>query len=366
MKILQLVPGQLSRGGIGSVVGQLCGSLSEKGHEVTVYELSNEPSESSQFAKERRFVIRRFEPELGDPFYFPPSSLMRELAQAGVDIIHVHNLNTLLPACVALSKNRLPGVLVLQPHYHRQGQNFLRNLVFSFYKTYLKISALGRYDAIVANSEHERRTLEEDFPNVKRALTLIPEEYSVEVPSNAEWKPSHFPRRVLYIGALTKYKRVDVIIRAFKILAMTRHDIELVIVGGGCEKRNLRQLSRKLEIDKQVVMKENLTREELWREYSSTSVVVVLSSLESFSRVAHEAAAVGVPLVVHNRGALAELVQAGSALGTETLEPHELAEAINEAVDHTRRKPCAIRTPNGDKYAVRMLELYQRLRQHHV
>jgi glycosyltransferase involved in cell wall biosynthesis len=365
MKILQVMPGQLSRGGIGSVVEQLCGSLSKQGHEVTVYELSKELDESGRAVNEKRFMVKRFKPELGDPFYVPPRSLMKELAQTGADIIHVHNLNTLLPACVTLSKNRLRGTLLLQPHYHRQGQNFLRNLFFSVYKTYLRMSVLGRYDAIVANSEHERKILEEDFPNVERALTLIPEEYSIEAPPYAECEPSHFPRKVLYVGALRKYKRVDIVIHAFKILALKRHDIKLVIVGRGPEKRRLRQLSRKLEIDEQVVMKDNLTREELWREYSSASVVVVLSSLESFSRVAHEAAAAGVPLVVHNRGALTEFVETGSAFGTETLEPREVAEAINEALDHTRKKPSTIRTSDGDKYAIRMLELYQRLRQHH-
>lgn len=365
MKIAQLMSGSLYQGGIGSLVQQLCESLTKQGHEITVYTLSKELDEKSLTRSEKRFIVKQFEPAMGDPFYVPPRSLIKDLVETEVDIIHVHNLNTLLPAYVASSKNRLQGALILQPHYHRQGQSFLRNLLFSTYKIYLRRSILKRYSAIVANSEHERKTLEKDFRNITQAVTLIPEEYSLNVPPYAEWHPSSQPKKLLYVGVLTKYKRADILIRAFKILASKRQDTELIIIGSGPEKRKLKQLAEKLEIDKHVIMKENLTREELWREYSSASVVVVLSSLESFSRVAHEAMAVGVPLVVHNKGALKEFVGGGSAYGTNTLEPHEVAEAINEAINYAKKKSEPIRTLDGEMYAIRMLQLYRRLRQRH-
>lgn len=365
MKIAQLIPGSLSQGGIGSLVQQLSESLTKHGHEITVYTLSKELDEKSATRDERRFIVKQFEPAMGDPFYVPPHSLMKDLVETELDIIHVHNLNTLLPAYVASSRNRLQGALILQPHYHRQGQSSLRNLLFSAYKIYLGRSILKRYDAIVANSEHERRTLEKDFRNISQAVTLIPEEYSMTVPPYAEWHPSSQPNKLLYVGILTKYKRVDVLIRAFKILASKRQDSELVIIGSGPEKRKLKQLAEKLEIDEQVIMKENLPREELWRQYSSASAVVVLSSLESFSRVAHEAMAVGVPLVVHNKGVFKEFVERGLAYGTNTLEPHEVAEAINKVINYATRNSEPIQTRDGEMYTIRMLQLYRRLRQRH-
>jgi glycosyltransferase involved in cell wall biosynthesis len=207
--------------------------------------------------------------------------------------------------------------------------------------------------------------LEKDFPNVARKITLVPEEYSMIVPRYLEWTPSSSPKKLTYIGALAKYKNVDVLVRAFKILTLERQDLRLVIVGNGPERGRLERLVQKLGVRDRTILKEGLTPEELWREYSTASVVVLLSSLESFSRVAHEAMALGTPLVANNRGALSEFVDAGAAYGVDTLNPKEVARVIGKAINNGRKMPKQIPSFDGEAYAVKMLELYDMLRRNH-
>lgn len=363
MKVVQLVPGSLHQGGVGVLVQHLSKSLVSHGHEVTAYTLDKESRQHDDAENEEGISVKQFTPVIGEPFYVPPRSMMKDIAEAEADIIHVHNLNTMLPLYVASSKIRLRGVMLLQPHYHQQGQNFLRNLLFSAYKRYLRKSVLHHYDAIVANSKYEKRMLEEDFPNVARKIALVPEEYSMIVPPHVEWKPSSNPRKLAYIGALTKYKNVDVLIRAFKILTSEQKNLELVIVGDGSERKRLERLAEELEVRDRMVLKAGLTPEELWREYSAASAVVLLSPLESFSRVAHEAMAIGAPLVLYSRGALGELVNAGAAHGVNTLSPNEVARVTSEAMRTSRNMPKQIPASDGEAYAVKMLELYDTLRE---
>jgi glycosyltransferase involved in cell wall biosynthesis len=142
----------------------------------------------------------------------------------------------------------------------------------------------------------------------------------------------------LYVGALSKYKNVEILIRALKILASKRKDIELIIIGDGPEKQRLMDLALRLGVDNKITLKHGLSSDELLQEYAAASAVVLLSTLESFSRVAHEAIAVGTPLIVYNYGPLSALVSEGLAKGVNNLNPAEIANAIDEVLSTEWKK----------------------------
>jgi len=361
MKIVHIVPGSLYQGGVGTLTRFLCESLVMHRHEVTVYYLSKELDHRDIKETEKGIIVKRFNPIIGDPFYMPPHSLTEDLSKENANIIHVHNVNTLLPACIASSRKQFSRAMVLQPHYHRHGQNAVRNLFFSIYKKIFKTVAFQYYDVIIANSQYERITLQKDFPNISLKITLVPEEYSITVPPHVRWKPSVQTKKVLSVGALTKYKNVDSLIRAFKVLTLRRQDLELVIVGDGPERERLMTLAHKLGVYDRVRLKKRLLFNKLLQEYVNANVVVLLSSLESFSRVAHEAIAIGVPLVVYNYGALSELVKKGLAKGVDTLDPVDVAYAINDAINNNWTTARPTRTLKGEAYADLMIKVYETL-----
>lgn len=361
MKIVHLVAGSLYEGGVGTLARHLCESLARRGHEVTAYYLSRETSPFGREEMMQGVMVKRFDPIIANPLYVPPPGLIRELDEIDAEIIHVHNANTLLPACIAFSKKRLAGAMILQPHYHQYSQSIARNFLFFVYKKLLRTLVLQHYDIIIANSKYESRIFENDFPGAMSKTVLVPEEYSIRAPPHVRWQPSTHTKKILTVSALTKYKNVEKLILAFKILASERRNIELVIVGDGPERESLMTLASELGMCEKVRWKKGLSTNELWQEYANADVTVLLSSLESFSRVAHEAIAVGTPLIVYNHGPLSGLVRRKLAKGVNSLDPEEIADIINEVLSGGWKNVKVIQSFNGEVYVNLVSRLYEHL-----
>jgi glycosyltransferase involved in cell wall biosynthesis len=206
--------------------------------------------------------------------------------------------------------------------------------MLKLYRRGLDSMVSSRINAVVANSAYENRILREDFPRFKEVIT-IPEGIDVDEVKHAKRNPVE-PRRILYVGALKKYKNVNKIVEGFAHLIKSRNEeYRLVIVGRGEEYASLINLTRKLGISASVEWKHDLSRQQLLSEYASASVFILLSPLESFSRVVYEALLIGVPAVVLNFGALSNLVEAGLAEGVKSFSPSDIADAIINAAGKT-------------------------------
>jgi glycosyltransferase involved in cell wall biosynthesis len=361
MRIIHVVPKPPYQGGVETFVAQLCEQLAERGHVVTWYCLNKSLPINSKQRSQKGVLIKEFKPLFEDPFYIPPRDFVTELGQEEADVIHIHNLHTLLPVFVPMFMKDFSARIVLQPHYHIHGQNFVRDASFSIYTKLLKLMILQHFSVIVTNSKFEQATFMRDFPEVSNRVVLIPEEYSIDIPPDVKWNPTKHPKKILYVGALKKYKNVDTLIRALKILGTKLNHLELTIVGKGEQKEELLKLAANLELNDLIVWKSDLTYNELLKEYTEASVVVHLSELESFSRVVHEAMAIGTPLVVYDHGALGTLVKEGLAKGIKPLNPAKTAEAI-AAVTKNRWKPKKSDFPlKGERYVDSIEKLYQHL-----
>jgi glycosyltransferase involved in cell wall biosynthesis len=361
MKIVHIVPGPLYRGGVGTLVSNLCVSLAGQGNSVTTYYVDKTAVQQDKTRNVHGVFVRGYKPIIGDPLYAPSQSLLKDLEREKPDIIHMHNIHTLLPACIAMFRKHLMGKMVLQTHYHEHGQSTARSALFSTYKKVLTTIVLQRFDAFIANSEYEKTSLERDFPSISSRIILIPEEYSLTFPAHLQWKPATQTRRLLFVGALTKYKNVDKLIRALKILNLKRKDVELIIIGDGPEKQRLMELGLELDIYDKITWKHGLSYNELWQEYATASAVVLLSTLESFSRVAHEAIAVGMPLIVYNYGPLSALVKKGFAKGAGSLDPKAVASVANAVLNMEWKNINERPSLNRRVYADLVIKLYKSL-----
>jgi glycosyltransferase involved in cell wall biosynthesis len=137
----------------------------------------------------------------------------------------------------------------------------------------------------------------------------------------------------------------------------------LVIVGDGPDKSRLMNLTTELGLNDYVEWKTNLTRRQLLSEYSKTSVFVLLSMLESFSRVVNEAIIIGVPTVVSRSKVFSDLANQGLVEVALSEQPEIVAKAIlraqNKVPDFTCRNKYRFNDSEG--YSDTIAKIYLKL-----
>jgi len=339
MRIIQVTPRYYpTLGGVEVFVQKICELLAAKGNEVTVYSVDKRDGLPA-IQTINRVTIKRFTPLFGDPLYLPEPKFSSSLRKEKADIIHAHNIHTFPQLIAAVNKQQNQKV-VLQPHYHRYGQTPFRNSLFKLYQKAFYGLLFSKTNLIVANSVHETQVLREDFPTAKNVV-LIPEGLDTTETKTVVHAPV-LPKRILFVGVLKRYKNVHKLLEGFAQLTHEDgNNYRLVIVGDGPEREALSGLSVSLGIDGLVEWKHGLSRAELLDEYAGASVFVMLSQLESFSRVVYDALFVGLPVVVYNFGALSSLVSEGFAEGVNSLTPQTISEAITKALQNSHKKIAA-------------------------
>ncbi|MDH5481389.1 MAG: glycosyltransferase family 4 protein [Candidatus Bathyarchaeota archaeon] len=361
MHVLQITPRYFPNiGGVEVVVQKISEMLVANGIQVTVYSVDLIHDLLRQ-QKVNEVLVKRFTPVFGDPLYLPEPKFLRSLLRENVDIIHVHNVHTLLPLFAALFKHKKTR-LVVQSHYHRFGQSTLRHFLLKLYRRALSGLVFSRADVVVVNSIYEKEILCEDFKECKNVL-LVPEGVDVDEVKRIKHDPVK-PRRILYVGALKGYKNVDKILESFaRLIGRVDTEFKLVIVGRGSEYDFLVNRARELNISSLVEWKRDLSRQQLLVEYAEASTLVLLSPLESFSRVVYEALMIGLPVVVLNYGATAYLARNGFAEGVDSLDPEEIADAIIRATNRTH--PRISDGPSSflswEAYSNQIISIYCRL-----
>jgi glycosyltransferase involved in cell wall biosynthesis len=337
---------------------ELCERLSKIGFDVVVYSLDSD-YKVPQKELINSVMVKRYRPLVGDPLFLPTSSFLRDIRREGPAILHVHNLQNVFPLLVSLAKNANQS-LIIQPHYHRYGQTLLRHMLLTVYKTTIPKLIFDRARVAISNSSYESKMLREDF-KLRKNILSIQEGLPLDELRVVKRHPTS-PNRILYVGALRKYKNIDVLMRAFQILLnLTNDPLSLVIVGDGPDKTRLMRLANELGINKHIEWKRNLTRQQLLEEYSIASVFVLLSKLESFSRVVNEAVTVGLPTVVAAGQVFEDLAEQKLVEQADLNRPTQVANAIL----HARER---LVDPNSiefwhfidrDEYAQRIAKIYR-------
>lgn len=96
---------------------------------------------------------------------------------------------------------------------------------------------------------------------------------------------------------LTKNKKIDLLIRAFSLILEVFPNSVLYIVGDGPEKKNLLELTKKLNLTQNIIFLGLLPREKVIEIMSEVDTLIIASEFETFGVVAVEALALGKPVV---------------------------------------------------------------------
>jgi glycosyltransferase involved in cell wall biosynthesis len=141
--------------------------------------------------------------------------------------------------------------------------------------------------------------------------------------------PPNPPAMVSFVGKLTEFKGVDVLLRAAQRYEQEIEGVITLIVGHGVLDEELRALARELGL-KGVYFLGHRPQEEVAHIYNVADVSVVPSRVEPFGLVAIESLACGTPVVATNEGGLPDFIN--ERVGA--LVPVDDAERLASAIVH--------------------------------
>jgi glycosyltransferase involved in cell wall biosynthesis len=228
--------------------------------------------------------------------------LKKEFTPSEFDIIHAHGF-TIHSSFVA-SKKKNSASFIINPHFHEVGSTSYYRMLRMLYDPIFGKRILNNADRIICVSNIEKEWLQNRF-NSKNKIAVIPNGIDIDKINGAE--PYDIDGKlILYIGRLERYKNIHILIKTMKHLP---EEYSLNIIGNGDYKRSLLKLTRQLNLEKRVKIFSNLEDEKTYKWLNTCDLFVNFSDVEAFGITVLEALCAGKPVIVNNKGGLAELAR---------------------------------------------------------
>ncbi|MCK5660059.1 MAG: glycosyltransferase family 4 protein [Methanosarcinales archaeon] len=143
---------------------------------------------------------------------------------------------------------------------------------------------------------------------------------------------------VIFVGRLIEDKHVDVLLKAIQIVSTKLPDIQCIITGDGPEYGMLVELSKSLEIQKNMKFTGFLNEDDVTRYMKASKMMVLPSTREGFGMVVVEAFACGLPVIGVNDkdNAVSELIDNNINGCMVPLSAEGMADRIIEMMDNTQ------------------------------
>jgi glycosyltransferase involved in cell wall biosynthesis len=184
-------------------------------------------------------------------------------------------------------------------------------------------------DQVVTYSEFMRNQIVTWYGVNSEKIAVIPNGVSLKKFSDCTGKLFfEGDPAILYLGYLSKFKSVDLLICAISKLRADLPNMKLHIVGPG-NQIAFELLAKKKQVEKMVVFHGKTTPEATPLYYRSADFCVFPSRRDSFGLTLLEAMASGTPVIASNRGGTPEIITSGE--NGILFEPND-ANALPEAM----------------------------------
>lgn len=170
---------------------------------------------------------------------------------------------------------------------------------------------------------------------------------------------------VSFVGKFTRFKGIDVLLKAAAVYEESLPGVQTVLVGQGELWEEMQELRGQLGL-KGVHFLGHQPQDQVARVYNVADVSVVPSRVEPFGLVAVEALACGTPVVATNEGGLPDFINNYVGALVPVDDPNRLAQAI---IQEIKGKSKQSKGPYANEYAfqkftwkqqvARMIELYE-------
>lgn len=320
-------------GGPATYVPRMALALTERGHQVTVVTLSEHRHHSDSSYP---FRLIRLPRRSSKPWRW--CRTVATIVQLGrqADVLFVNGL-----ALEATLANLLLGRPMIQKivgdlAWERAGQRgWVSDSFEEFQKRRygLKVEALKalrawwtrRATKVIVPSHYLARWVAQwGVPN--ESLVVIHNAVEPADDIRPMTVPLHTPFKVVTVGRLVPWKRVDKVIEAVRFCA----NAGLVIVGDGSQRQSLEALVRDLGLSERVFFAGQRSHTETLGLMAACDLFVLNSTYEGFPHVVLEAMSVGLPVVAANAGGTPEVVQDGITGLLVESTPGALAQAVQQ------------------------------------
>ena len=136
------------------------------------------------------------------------------------------------------------------------------------------------------------------------------------------------PRTFLYVGRLSRRKRVDLILRAVSRLKSDDRHTQLHIVGDGPERGQLSALAQRLNIADRVAFYGRISPQKVWRHYARHTFFILTSRDEGQPNALLEAMAHGMPVIVTASGGAEYIMDDTMGIVCPPEDPEALYDAM--------------------------------------
>lgn len=286
----------LGAGGAERVVALLASGFAARGHDVTLA-LQDEADENRPFLSDD-VRIARLPRDHGAAVRHLAALLRRETPDISVSALGLCNLKHTLAAALAGRRHR--AILSVHGHIDAEPQPTSR------LANRLMIATSRLTARTVCVSDWMRAHVVNDLHgSAARTVTIYnPAPIEQAVPAADARALAARPPVVLALGRLAPAKDFATLIDAFARVPLS--EARLVIIGEGPERDALEKQARALGIADRVDMPGYIA--EPWRYFRTARVCAVSSVTESFSNVAVEALAHGLPVVSTDCGGPREIL----------------------------------------------------------
>ncbi len=322
-------------GGAERWVHEHCTELANRGYEITLY--TPQPAKISETFDYDVFGVKELVKGRGWTAWTP--TVIRSVRELGTDVFHLSGPTPCELLLVReLSRSGIPTVLTYHADYHsRLGR---------LYNSVATPLLYNLYSEIFVQSSRDRNHLRSQGVEARKLMML---HWNGIDPSWVSMGRDLEPRasEVLFVGRLDRghsYKGLDLLLNAINYSRRTlRIPLTLTICGDGEKRVHYENLVTRMGLEGCTFLGEVDDRT-LHSVYGRANIFALPSSstAEGFGKVALEAIAVGLPVVVSNRAGIAELV--GKYAGGLVIDPFDVDQFARALVtlsqDVSLRRAC--------------------------
>jgi len=195
-------------------------------------------------------------------------------------------------------------------------------------------------DYITTNSSHTNRIFCDIIPSRKKNIQIIPMGIYIDEFRSNILKPKTSEKNILFVGRLIMWKGVQHLIKALEITKKSGYPVQLVIIGDGPYRKELRELSIQLQVTSVVKFLQNQDQRTLLSYYHNADIFVLPSityqnQTEGLGVVLLEAMASGIPVIGSNTGGIPDIIDNDvNGILVPPGDAYALAEAIIKIIDN--------------------------------